>query len=107
MRRMGFRLLLVSGLTAITLYGSAFADYTMREDVRDYIAEVSVEHDFDETQLLDLFADRTQRIHAGVGRILHVADLLGDLFGRCRQPVHGTGRLFGPNGRRPEPAERL
>ena len=50
MRRIGFRLLLVSGLTAITLYGSAFADYTMREDVRDYIAEVSAEHDFDEAQ---------------------------------------------------------
>ncbi len=70
MRRMGFRLLLVSGLTAITLYGSAFADYTMREDVRDYIAEVSAEHDFDEAQLLDLFAraERKESIRKAMSR---------------------------------------
>ena len=34
-------------------------------------------------QLLDLVADRTQRIHAGTGGILHGADLLGDFFSRA------------------------
>jgi membrane-bound lytic murein transglycosylase B len=70
MRRIGLRLLVVSGLTAVTLYGSAFADYTMREDVRDYIAEISAEHDFDEAQLLDLFAkaERKESIRKAMSR---------------------------------------
>jgi membrane-bound lytic murein transglycosylase B len=67
---MGLRLLVVSGLTAITLYGSAFADYTMREDVREYIAEISAEHDFEEAQLLELFAraERKESIRRAMSR---------------------------------------
>lgn len=70
MRQIGFRLLVMLGLTATTLYGSAFADYTMREDVRAYITQVAAEHDFDEAELMALFskAERKESIRKAMSR---------------------------------------
>jgi membrane-bound lytic murein transglycosylase B len=53
---MMIRALVVLSLTALTLYGSAFADYSSREDVRAYIAQLNRDHGFDEAELLALFA---------------------------------------------------
>jgi len=51
-----FRLAVFMLLTALLMYGSAFADYTDREDVRAYIAGLSAEHGFDQQELMTLFA---------------------------------------------------
>jgi membrane-bound lytic murein transglycosylase B len=70
LRTLLFRSLIVLGLTATTLYGSAYADYTMREDVRDYITELARDHAFDEAELLDLFseAERKESIRKAMSR---------------------------------------
>lgn len=70
MRVFLFRSLVVLSLTAATLYGSAYADYTMREDVQDYIAELAREHAFDEAELLALFsqAERKESIRKAMSR---------------------------------------
>lgn len=58
---LAFRVAVVFGLTAIALYGSVFADYTAREDVRAYIRELVAEHGFSEQELLTLFAQAERR----------------------------------------------
>ncbi len=51
------RLMVVLGMTLLLLFGSANANYAVRPDVRDYIAELSREHGFAETELVELFAE--------------------------------------------------
>lgn len=70
LRTVLFRCLVILGLTATTLDGSAYADYTMREDVRDYIDELAREHAFDQAELLALFsqAERKESIRTAMSR---------------------------------------
>lgn len=65
-----FRMVVVAALTALALYGSAYADYSDREDVRAYVAELHREHGFDEAQLLALFssASRKESIREAMSR---------------------------------------
>ena len=67
---MAFRLTLLVGLTALLLQGSVHADYTAREEVRDYIAVLARDHGFDEAELLTLFghADKQQSVLDAIAR---------------------------------------
>jgi membrane-bound lytic murein transglycosylase B len=67
---LAFRVAVVFGLTAVGLYGSVFADYTAREDVRAYIHELVAEHGFSEQELLTLFAsaERKESIRRAMAR---------------------------------------
>ncbi|MDH3640848.1 MAG: lytic murein transglycosylase B [Gammaproteobacteria bacterium] len=51
------RLMFLLGMTMLLLFGSAYADYTVRQDVKDYIAELVAEHGFAESELAELFAE--------------------------------------------------
>lgn len=64
------RMTVVLGLTALTLCGSAHADYSSREDVREYINELIVTHGFAEAELRELFshAQRKQSILDAIAR---------------------------------------
>jgi membrane-bound lytic murein transglycosylase B len=70
LQKFAFRFAVVIAMTAVTLYGSAFADYTAREDVRQYIAELVDQHDFDSAELLELFAraERKESIRRAMSR---------------------------------------
>jgi membrane-bound lytic murein transglycosylase B len=68
--RMAIRFGVLLGLTSVALYGSAYADYADRADVRAYIDELVVEYGFDETELVDLFrqARRQNRTLESIAR---------------------------------------
>lgn len=69
-QNMLLRMTIVLGLTALTLYGSAHADYSSREDVRNYVNELIDEHGFAESELLELFshAERKQSVLDAIAR---------------------------------------
>ncbi|MFP6836971.1 MAG: lytic murein transglycosylase B [Pseudomonadales bacterium] len=50
------RLTLLLGMTTGLLFGSVHADYTGREDVKEYVAELVAEHGFSDAALTELFA---------------------------------------------------
>lgn len=50
------RLTLLLGMTTVLLFGSVHADYTGRQDVKEYVAELVREHGFSEAALTELFA---------------------------------------------------
>ena len=49
------------GMTTLLLFGSAYADYTGRQDVKDYIGEIVAEHGFAEAELAELFAEAERK----------------------------------------------
>jgi membrane-bound lytic murein transglycosylase B len=55
------RLMLLLGMTMLLLFGSANADYSGRQDVKDYIAELAREHGFAEAELTELFAEAQRK----------------------------------------------
>ncbi len=58
--RMFMQLGIVAAITVLTLSGSVYADYTVREDVQAYIEELVAEHQFDPVELNELLR-RAQR----------------------------------------------
>jgi membrane-bound lytic murein transglycosylase B len=64
------RLLMLGGGLSLLLLGSANADYTRREDVRQYMAELVAEHGFGKQELEVLFgrAERKQNILDAIAR---------------------------------------
>lgn len=58
------------GLTSLALYGSAYADYSERADVQEYVEQVVEEYGFSEAELLALFqvAERKERILESIAR---------------------------------------
>ncbi|MCZ6709341.1 MAG: lytic murein transglycosylase B [Gammaproteobacteria bacterium] len=50
------RVTLLLGMTTMLLFGSVHADYTGRQDVKAYVAEMVREHGFSEAALTELFA---------------------------------------------------
>jgi membrane-bound lytic murein transglycosylase B len=64
------RLSVIGVVVAMVLYGSAHADYSQREDVRAYVAELVDRHGFATGELMELFgeAQRKQRILDAIAR---------------------------------------
>ena len=67
---MTLRIAVLLGLTSLALYGSAYADYTARDDVQEYIDELVAEHGFTRQDLVVLFgrAKRQQTILEAIAR---------------------------------------
>ena len=55
------RLAFLVGITTLLLFGSVHADYTGRQDVKDYIDELVREHGFGEAELAELFAEAERK----------------------------------------------
>lgn len=64
------RVLVLGAIAASLLYGSVHADYSQREDVRAYVAELVAEHGFAAEELQALFgeAERKQSILDAIAR---------------------------------------
>jgi membrane-bound lytic murein transglycosylase B len=64
------RLAILLGITSLALHSSAHADYSERQDVRAYVADLVSEHGFDEEELLALFrqAERKDQILESIAR---------------------------------------
>ena len=67
---MTLRIAVLLGLTSLALYGSAYANYTARDDVQEYIDELVAEHGFTRKDLVVLFgrAERQQTILEAIAR---------------------------------------
>ncbi len=68
--RLAFRGFVIVVLTALALYGSVYADYTVREDVRGYMEELMSEHGFSEAELTRVLgsAERKESIRKAIAR---------------------------------------